>query len=655
MNVLEYNIVGNRLTLSRDAVSTGGSVNYDRCSFSFDEEWEGFDRTAVFEIGRDSFRVPLDENDSCFIPSPCVERECIIRIGVYGTNGDTVIATNTIAHHIEEGIDCLGEWFEEDYSLVLNAIDRMERKVSKCIDDMDDRFEALRRSLKDSSGAKETDGSGYGSDCPDEWYRPDEFTQADEITAVMTSDNLDDYLEYGIEPLRRDFPDSVSRTQIGTDASGLPVYAYSFEPEKYEKTVLLTACTHGYDRMSFFALTNFLNVLYRSSESDRTLSYLKNRVKLIVIPAVNPHGLVTGQAFNANGVDINFNYPCNWEQCTKTTKGEAAADQPETQNVTDFVELIYMDRLCAAVDFHVDTDTESGKSIFYPRFKDNCLSAISEFVNTFCSDAEDGIQRKGILAASANPTLSNYLAEEYGINTCESVWHYQLFGGQSSDENYTKYLELMTNLIYTMAKNSSFTCKCGPAPFVKYVSWRATDETFTVPARTAPEEMGISNYSFSLDSPCIITLQGVVVLNVSTACRVKINPVLHQVNSPEQSYDDRSADKTFEQYLELGAGMHVIPVSSVLQAYYTSYNAIRQLRYCEDVRMAIALCASEPSAVQVTAFSFTFSGIPSDSGKPVVISSPVGNPSDYECDEFPVQQLIYPLESYTAADAKFSD
>ena len=652
MNVLEFTVTGNHLEITEDAVTTGGSVNYDRCSFTFDEEWDDFEKTAVFEIGRDSFRVAL-EDDECFIPSPCIEKEGIIRIGVYGSDDETVIATNSVAHRVEEGISDLGDWFEEDYSLVLNVISQMEARVEQCIDNLSDSFESLSQSI---GSAPQSQTVIEGGDCPDEWYVPDEFDCIENIQSAAGSESIDDYLEYRLEPLRREFPDYVSREQIGTDATEeIPVYAYSFTPENYEKTVLLTSCVHGYEQMAFFALSNFLDALCRNSESSRTLSYLKNRVKIIAVPAVNPYSLLAGQAHNSNGVDIGFNFPYKWSDCTKTTKGESAADQPETQNMIDFAEEIYSDRLCAVIDFHIDTDTESGKSIFYPRFKDNCLSALTDFVNRFNHEVGSGTLSKGILAASVNPTLSNYLADEYGINACESVWHYLLFGGLNNSANYVKYLEYTVNLVYTMAKNSSFTCKCGAAPFVKHIAWKCGDEPYNVPQKTAPEEMGISNFSLSLNSPCILTMQGTVVVYVSSDCTVKIRPVLYQVNSPGQDYDTRLFDTTFQQEIELFAGTHIIPVSSVLQAYYTSHNEISQLKYCEDVRMSIAVCASAASSAQITAFSVTLSGIPSDCGKPVVISSPTGSASDYESDETPVQELIYPLETYTAADAKFSD
>lgn len=653
MNQLEFTVNGNHLSLSTEDVSTGGSVNYDQCVFTFDDEWTDFERTAVFETGRDSYRVALDENDSCFIPSPCVEKEGIIRIGVFGTNDDTVITTNSVAHHIEEGLDELGEWFEEDYSLVLNAVSNMENRVTECLNGLNESFDAIMRSVRKSGAVEEVVSV---SDCPDDWYLPEEFSDSETVREIRDGNDIQDYLGYRFEALREDFPTYVKREVIGTDASEqYPVYAYVFEPLNYEKTVLVTSCVHGTESMALFALSDFCNELCRRSDEDRTLAYIRNRVKLVIIPAVNPYGVENRKVRNSENVDIGINFPYRWDDCEISSKGSSAADQVETQNIIDFAEILYADKLCAAVDFHVDSYTAAGKNIFYPRFKDNCLRALTEFVNRFNFEAEDGTKTKGILAASLSPTLSNYLADTYGINSCEAVWPDELYGGMYSDANYTKFKEFIGNLLYTVAKNSSFTCRCGAQPFIKYIAWKSSDDAFAVPQSSVPSVMGISNYSLSLSSPCILNLQGFVVLNVVSPCTVKIKPLLYQMNSPEQDYSQRSLDTTFMLELSLESGIHVIPVSSVLQAYYTSYNPSVHVCYCEDVTAALAVCASAASAVTVDAYTLTLSGIPSDMGKPVEISTPIGASSDYSAVDIPTQQMVYPLESYTENDEQFED
>lgn len=654
MNQLEFTVAGNHLEITEDAVSTGGSVNFDKCVFTFDEDWTGFERTAVFGIGRDTYRVALDEDDSCFIPSPCMEKEGIITIGVFGTDdNDTVIATNAVAHHIEEGIDGLGDWFEEDYSLVLRAVSNMEGRVAECIRNLNNNFDSVMRIIRrDGVLTSET----ISTDCPDDWYIPNEFSGADNLDDIVLGEDINAFLDYRLNGLCRDFPAYVSREKLGMDESGdYPIYAYYFEPADYEKTVFVTGGIHGMEAMIVIGLSNFFNELCRHSQGDRTLSYLKSRVKFVVIPIVNPYGIATRSINNSNDVDIGYNFPYRWDDCPMTAKGSEEADQTETQLVIDCAELLKTDKLCAAVDFHSGMYTVSGKSIFYPRFKNNCITALSDFVNRFSYDVDSGTKSKGVLAPSILPTLTNYLADEYGINTCEAVWPYELYGGQYDDDNYTKLTEFIGNLLYVMAKNSSFANKFLTEPFVKHISWQGNNDSYVIPSDDDPVKMGISNYSFSLSAPCVINMQGSVTLDVRDDCTLIIYPVLYQENSPEQSYDDLIDSTAFRQKLELTEGTYVVPVSAVLQAYYSSYNHMDRTYFAEDVKFVLAFEISDESAAEVTAFSATFSGYPTNLGKPVEISRPMGTASDYESEDVPTQRLLYPLETVVFSDRKFDD
>ena len=654
MNQLELTVTGNKLELTEDAYSTGGSVNYDKCAFTFDSEWGDFEKTAVFGIGRDTFRVPLDDNGCCFIPSPCIEKEGIITIGVFGTNDDTVIATNAVAHHIDEGVDGLGEWFEEDYSLVLNAVSHMEDKVASCISDVNRNFEMLSKQIRRNGNVEEA--AEIGGD-PDGWYVPDDFEGAEDLEDIVESDDINEYYDYAFNPLWERYPNYVRRETVGYDDGGTyPVYAYIFEPVNYEKTVLVTAGTHGDEASAVFALSKLFSDICEKSGEDRTLAYFRNRIKFVVIPIVNPYAIVNGTVYNENSVDIGYNFPCGWDNCTKTKKGAEAGDQTETQNIIEYAELLQSDKFCAAVDVHMNPYTVSGKTVFYPRFKTNCVSALADFVNRFNHEIESGDKKKGILASNINPCLTNYLADEYGVNACEAVWPDVLYGGDYSDDNYVKFTEFLGNLLCVMAKNSSFACKCEEAPFVKYISWRGGEDSYVIPHSSSLAVMGITNYSLLLSSPCILNLQGYVVIKVSEACTVKINPMLYQINSSEQTYSDRKdADSPFALELELEEGTHAIPVSSVLQAYYSSYNASSHVLYCENVKFRFAFSASIASAAEVTAFSVTVSGIPSDAAKPVEVSTPMGETGDYSTTDVPTQQIIYPVGTYANADSKFND
>ncbi len=115
MNDITLDVTENRLEIARDTYTTGGSVDFDTCTFVFDSMWDSFEKTAVFmRENSDAYRVGLIDG-SCKIPADCMRTEGILKIGVYGVNEDgVVITTNLVAHRIHEGIGEAGLWIEED-------------------------------------------------------------------------------------------------------------------------------------------------------------------------------------------------------------------------------------------------------------------------------------------------------------------------------------------------------------------------------------------------------------------------------------------------------------------------------------------------------------------------------------------------------------
>lgn len=70
---------------------------------------------------------------------------------------------------------------------------------------------------------------------------------------------------------------------------------------------------------------------------------------VVIVPAVNPDGLVRSQRTNANGVDINRNFPAqNWDseyQKEHQNPGESPASEPETRAVIEMLEKYQPDRI----------------------------------------------------------------------------------------------------------------------------------------------------------------------------------------------------------------------------------------------------------------------------------------------------------------------
>lgn len=85
---MEIAVNGNyAIMVSDDTLMQNSSKPYI-VKFTFDETWEGFSRTAIFEAGPAHVIVALT-NDQCIIPAECLKRGSIkLEIGVYGVKGD---------------------------------------------------------------------------------------------------------------------------------------------------------------------------------------------------------------------------------------------------------------------------------------------------------------------------------------------------------------------------------------------------------------------------------------------------------------------------------------------------------------------------------------------------------------------------------------
>lgn len=652
MNYIKLSAENNKLKITEDCFTTGGSINYDACSFTFDDKWDGFVKTAVFSINNENnYRVPI-EDDTCVIPSVCIEREGILRIGVFGVNDSNVlITTNTVAHRVEEGVENAGEWVEEDSALVMDAINELKKYADEYTKKLSERVSAEIAKLGNV-------GKSAGTALPPDWFKPTAFEVTDEVRALSSGKvSYELYLDFVFNKLVNDFPEYVIREEIGTDTNGTnKIYSYSFTPSKYDKTMLLVSGMNGGERGAVLALSHFFDMLCRGSDGDETLEYLHNRVKFVVVPIAVPYAISMRSGYNANGVNVGLNFPYRWSECTSTVKGTAAGDQDETKRLTALIESLKNDKLCAVMQLRASNLIYAGRTIYYPRYHAGCAAALADLVNNFNYDYDYAdYTDEAVLAASNSPCLCDYSADKYGVNACELVWTSNLYGGAFTDYCVTKYSEFIGNAVSVMARNSRYLPKRRPQPFIKHISWRksADSDVFTINSTSSLEKMAISAYETELDSPYNISLNGYVQIDVSSECTVTVNPALYQGLSPEQMLDNRKTSTAFSQQLTLGVGSHIIPISSVLQGFYTSYNFSDDSKFCETMMLCLMFSSSVAGVAKVSAFSVTLCGFPSDSAKPVEVVRPTGLAADYSGDDVPVQTVVYPLGEYTKMDKCF--
>jgi hypothetical protein len=146
--------------------------------------------------------------------------------------------------------------------------------------------------------------------------------------------------------------DAVNRAPIAglSDAQPRLVVGYSVEGREISarqfgtgnRVVLLVGGMHGGWEANTVALVNELITHFENNPGD-----VLPGIRLILIPVINPDGLVRGRTpegrFNTNGVDLNRNWGCDWSpdafwRDNRVNAGPSSLSEPETQWFAAFVQ-----------------------------------------------------------------------------------------------------------------------------------------------------------------------------------------------------------------------------------------------------------------------------------------------------------------------------
>ncbi|MES2215767.1 MAG: M14 family metallopeptidase [Patescibacteria group bacterium] len=148
------------------------------------------------------------------------------------------------------------------------------------------------------------------------------------------------------------------QTVIGTSVQGNPITAYHYGTGA--KEILLVGGIHGGYEWNTVLVAEQMRQYLKANPG-----IISSNVKVTVIPVLNPDGLnkvvgtttgnfsaanvstsqttVVAGRFNANNVDLNRNFDCDWQpkgtwQSTPVSGGASAFSEPESQAIKSYVE-----------------------------------------------------------------------------------------------------------------------------------------------------------------------------------------------------------------------------------------------------------------------------------------------------------------------------
>lgn len=208
------------------------------------------------------------------------------------------------------------------------------------------------------------------------------------------------------------FPDLIKKEEIGKSIEGRPIYSYciginSCDSANNKPHVLLTSLHHAREPGSVFTILYYLwNLFERYELKENIAEYIFSDRQLLVIPNLNPDGVVHNEVnfpnggglwrknrrFNSDstyGVDLNRNYgpyyawnsPNNGSSLlgrSDTYRGTEPFSEPETQAIREF---LIGKEIKIAANYHT-----FGNAVFYPFSYKTSLSPDSVWYNRFLSD-----------------------------------------------------------------------------------------------------------------------------------------------------------------------------------------------------------------------------------------------------------------------------
>ena len=152
---------------------------------------------------------------------------------------------------------------------------------------------------------------------------------------------------------------TVTKRSIGRDSSNeYELLEYCFKPKHYNRTVLLSAGMNPCETSGMFGIAYLLKNIMDGTD-ELGLNYLRDNVRFVIIPCINPWGFNQSPLayYNFNGIRINknFDYNGSWKQMPSNEKpGESADSEAETKVLKTWLSH-WANRAELWIDCHSDT------------------------------------------------------------------------------------------------------------------------------------------------------------------------------------------------------------------------------------------------------------------------------------------------------------
>ncbi len=242
-----------------------------------------------------------------------------------------------------------------------------------------------------------------------------------------------------LQQISEDHPEITRLFSIGKSVQNRDLWMMKItdnpDIEEDEPEVRYIAAMHGDEVVGKENCITFINLLTDNYGSDPRLTDLVDSMEIWILPSMNPDGTELHQRYNANGYDLNRNFPDQFEDPVDSPEGH----QPETAAVMNWG---YAHSPVLSANFHGGTvvanypydGNASHSSIYSPTLDDPFFVSLAR---TY---------------ADNNPTmLASNSDASYNNGICNGADWYVIYGGMQ-DWNYVWHGDNEITMEITVAK-----------------------------------------------------------------------------------------------------------------------------------------------------------------------------------------------------------
>ena len=241
-----------------------------------------------------------------------------------------------------------------------------------------------------------------------DYYSYDEYYELNNIVDKFTIDTTADEYLTAIDELYRANVAYITRRHFGqTDESGTySLYAYELDNKSYsvnnKPSILLIHNQHGYEKNAAFSAYWLIDALCNNYKENKLLTFLRNEVRILIAPLVNPWGFnqyVGGNVGteigygNSNGININRDYE------NKVSK--------EAQFVMSASEQVH--NAILALDVHSNGTTRTSKDysqLNWHSYENNSALFLVDVSDKFLNLASQKISKEMNISDTAMGTIN---------------------------------------------------------------------------------------------------------------------------------------------------------------------------------------------------------------------------------------------------------